>query len=153
MRLRFRKHQIFRSIAVVILPLFLFGTTTGRVPESIVNNASATSSYIVRASSVGAAKNFVIKVGGRVTATLTIIDAVGAELSEEQVELLRTKLQRIKVFKDGTLNVSGSVAETHYPTLIGAAELHKQGINGKGITVAVLDTGLWKSSKPIKTTT
>jgi len=139
------KHQVFSLIAVLMLSLFLFETTPGRHSESIANNALITSSYIVQASSAADARNVVIKVGGRVTATLNIINAVGADLSEDQVEWLRTQPERIKVFRDSTLNVSGSVAETHYPTLIGAAELHEQGINGKGITIAVLDTGLWKS--------
>ena len=33
------------------------------------------------------------------------------------------------------------VPETHYPGLIGADTLHAQGIDGTGVTVAVLDTG------------
>jgi serine protease AprX len=133
------------------------------------------SSYIVQAASADAAKSAVMKVGGRVTATLNIINAVGAELSEDQIECLRAEAERIRIFVDGTLEVSGRkpggpktkkprdsgeqpgshsttdgahsepVAETHYPTLIGAADLHKRGITGKGVTVAILDTGLWKS--------
>ena len=80
MQRTFHKHQVFSLIAVLMLPLFLFETTPGRTSESIADNASTTSSYIVQASSAADAKNFVIKVGGRVTATLNIIDAVGAEL-------------------------------------------------------------------------
>ncbi|MCP3912135.1 MAG: S8 family peptidase, partial [Actinomycetia bacterium] len=34
---------------------------------------------------------------------------------------------------------------THYPTRVGADLLHQQGIRGQGITVAVLDTGIWSS--------
>src|SRR5690348_343790 len=34
--------------------------------------------------------------------------------------------------------------ETNYPTLVGADTLQKAGITGKGVTVAVLDSGLWQ---------
>ncbi len=154
--------KVFSLIALLMLPFFLPETTPGKTSESITSapashahaptNAPAkitspTSSYIVQASSAVAAKTFVIDVGGRITATLNIIHAVGAELNDEQVEWLRSQPERITVFEDNTLNISGSVAETYYPTLIGAAKLHKKkDITGKGITIAVLDTGLWKKS-------
>ena len=164
MRRTIHKLQVFSLIALLMLPLFVHETTPDTVPESITNTSdapadhaltsapsritSATSSYIVQASSAVAAKSFVIDVGGRITATLNIIHAVGAELNDAQVEWLRSQPERIRVYDDDTLNVtgSGSVAETYYPTLIGAAKLHKKkDITGKGITIAVLDTGLWKS--------
>ncbi|WOJ96548.1 S8 family peptidase [Congregibacter brevis] len=36
--------------------------------------------------------------------------------------------------------------DTYYPTVSGAALLHSHGITGKGITVAVLDSGLWEAN-------
>ena len=106
-----RKHQIISLSAVLMLPLFLFATTTGDNPDATVDKTSTTSSYIVQASSVATAKTFVTSAGGKVTAILKIIDAVGAELSEEQVEWLRAQPEGIRVFKDSTLNVSGSVTD------------------------------------------
>ena len=35
------------------------------------------------------------------------------------------------------------VYETNYPAMIGADTLHCRGITGRGVTIAVLDTGLW----------
>ncbi|QIB66294.1 S8 family serine peptidase [Kineobactrum salinum] len=35
-------------------------------------------------------------------------------------------------------------ADTYYPQVAGAAELHQLGVTGKGVTVAVLDSGLWE---------
>ncbi len=100
------KYQLVRLIAVLLLPLFLIETTPGRNSESMANNGSTTSSYIVQASSTAIARDFVIKAGGTVIATLNIIDAVGAELSEEQIEWLRSQPDRIRIFNDGTLEVS-----------------------------------------------
>src|SRR5262249_42907416 len=34
--------------------------------------------------------------------------------------------------------------QTDYPMLVGADSLQKAGITGKGVTIAVLDTGLWQ---------
>ena len=176
MQRSFNKLQIFSLLALLMLPVLAYQTATGRASESSRVVEPTISSYIVQAASADAAELAVIKVGGRVTATLNIINAVGAELSEEQIEWLRAQPERIRIFVDGALEISarkprkpkpekppvigeppgppseidGSqsepVAETYYPTLIGAADLHKRGITGKDVTVAILDTGLWKSS-------
>ena len=34
--------------------------------------------------------------------------------------------------------------DSYYPTVSGAAALHRHGVTGRGITVAVLDSGLWE---------
>jgi serine protease AprX len=53
---------------------------------------------------------------------------------------------------DGTLQFSEvqraflSYAEYTHPALVGAPEAHKAGNTGKGVTVAVVDTGLWWES-------
>jgi len=36
--------------------------------------------------------------------------------------------------------------QTNYPMLVGADTLQKAGITGKGVTIAVLDTGLWQDT-------
>jgi serine protease AprX len=38
------------------------------------------------------------------------------------------------------------VYETNYPAMIGADELQCAGVTGRGITIAVLDTGLWRDT-------
>ncbi|MBN7795127.1 S8 family peptidase [Parahaliea mediterranea] len=35
-------------------------------------------------------------------------------------------------------------SDTYYPTVSGAAELHQHGVTGRGVAVAVLDSGLWE---------
>ena len=107
MRPTFHRQQIISLIIVLMLPLFPLATTTGEIPQSSAGKVSKTSSYIVQASSAAVAKNFVIKAGGTVTATLNIIDAVGANLTREQTEWLRAQPDRIKIFDDGTLEISG----------------------------------------------
>ena len=38
------------------------------------------------------------------------------------------------------------IYETNYPQMIGADKLHCRGITGRGVTIAVLDTGLWRDT-------
>ena len=38
--------------------------------------------------------------------------------------------------------------QTDYPGLVGADSLQKAGITGKGVTVAILDSGLWQDLGP-----
>jgi serine protease AprX len=33
---------------------------------------------------------------------------------------------------------------TYYPTAVGASRLHSHGVTGKGVTVAIIDSGLWE---------
>src|SRR6185503_1676483 len=49
--------------------------------------------------------------------------------------------------KDGTgVNGLTLAYETNYPGLIGADSLQRAGITGRGVTIAVLDTGLWQDT-------
>jgi serine protease AprX len=43
----------------------------------------------------------------------------------------------------GPLNASPSSYVTNYPVQVGATQLQQSGINGKNVTIAVLDTGIW----------
>jgi serine protease AprX len=43
----------------------------------------------------------------------------------------------------GPLNVAPNLYVTDYPLQVGATQLQQAGINGKGVTIAVLDTGIW----------
>ena len=42
---------------------------------------------------------------------------------------------------EGFLKDGYAVVETHFPSLIGADRLHKDGVTGRGVTIAFLDTG------------
>lgn len=41
---------------------------------------------------------------------------------------------------------------TYYPTVVGAAALHGHGITGKGVTVAIIDSGLWEHANLLNDT-
>ncbi len=98
--------------------------------------------FLVQADSATAAADLVRRAGGEVLDELGIIRAVGASLTASQ----RAEIQAsgaATLYEDRGLTVSQSAPETHFPGLIGAADLHVAGLTGRGVSVAVLDTGIW----------
>ena len=131
--------------AVVVLAIFA-GTAWYAAQKIAVSERAAV--YIVQAETVEAAIALVEDAGGIVTDELDIITAVGALLTPRQVETIeRLGADReVHVHRDRNVNVSGQFPESQFPTLIGAADLHAAGIDGRGVTIAVVDTGLWRDS-------
>ncbi|HYM27377.1 MAG TPA: S8 family serine peptidase, partial [Steroidobacteraceae bacterium] len=109
-------------------------------------------SYIVQAGSAGEAGGAVVRAGGVVTGDLSLIRAVSAELSEDELARLRTvHVARLRVFADAPVSASsvgGTLPETYYPSEVAAQPLHVGGVNGRGVTVAVVDSGIWSQLGP-----
>ncbi|HZE95180.1 MAG TPA: S8 family serine peptidase, partial [Gemmatimonadales bacterium] len=112
--------------------------------------------YIVQAESVEVARSAVVRVGGVVTGDLSIIRAVGAALDDRELEALRASdVPRLRIFEDSPVQSSsaaGVLPETNYPSEVAASNLHVGGVTGRGVTVAVLDSGVWSSLGPLQTT-
>ncbi|MEZ5513397.1 MAG: S8 family peptidase [Steroidobacteraceae bacterium] len=151
-------------------------SATPPVTDSAHSTALLPARYVVQARNGEDVAALVRAVGGRVVAELTIIDAVGAELSAPQSAALRNQ-RGVVLFADRQLEVSGRKSSTttstttstfertssadgtlqmdeiqrafldrvdyFHPLAVGAPDLHKAGTNGTGVTVAVIDTGLW----------
>ena len=116
--------------------------------------------YIVVANTTVRAADEVRRVGGHVDASLPIIHAVGASLSGSQVKRLES-LARVRVYRNRSVATEGKTTtfksgttvstnlnqfQTNYPMLVGADLLQTAGITGKGVTVAFLDSGLWRNN-------
>ena len=121
---------------------------------AIVARTTQSQVYIVQGSSAEAVAARVRTVGGKVVSELPLIRGVGAELTASQAESLRAagdlRLQadrQIKVSANPVVKNANDKAETFYPTLVRANELHALGIKGTGISIAVLDTGLAASTE------
>ncbi len=149
---------------------------------------SLPSQYIVQSRSGANVAAMVLDAGGRVIARLAVIDAVGAELSPQQLATLR-RHAGLSIFLDQQVEISGKKsntllatnsttsvtagdftrtsaangtlekdeltrmlfdrAEYYHPLLVNAPDLHRAGTTGKGVTVAVVDTGLWWESDTV----
>ncbi|TLY64139.1 MAG: hypothetical protein E6K45_12310, partial [Gammaproteobacteria bacterium] len=123
-------------------------------PPSRVEPVGVRQDYIVQAESVEVARSAVARVGGVVTGDLSIIRAVGAALDDRELEALRASdVPRLRIFEDSPVQASSShLPETNYPSEVAASNLHVGGVTGRGVTVAVLDSGVWSTLGPLQTT-
>lgn len=133
--------------------------------------------YIVQSSSMPLTLEKVVGVGGRVVSNLDVIHGVSAELTAAQAAKLRadTRLHLFAdrslnnlalpppppapslsketdwnslVFTDGVaLSLKIKSYVSNYTTAIGADALQSSGVTGKGVTIAILDSGFWKDGK------
>jgi serine protease AprX len=150
----------FRGIAVgFVSTLLLVAAALGASPQTIraaantatsVPKADATraAAYIVQAASLDMARAAVKQAGGRITRELGIINGVSAQLTAEQLRAI-TAINGVGVFADKQVTTMGGSDAYHIP-LLGVDGLHAMGINGSGVTVAVLDTGTWNSVAMVK---
>ena len=119
------------------------------------------SSRIIQGASLEEVRHAVEGAGGEITHELRIINAVAAELTSGQVEALRRADGIRRIYGNDTIKTAGkpskdggssggdtsptpSATDTYYATLVNADPVHQMGIDGSGIGIAVLDTGLWK---------
>jgi serine protease AprX len=141
---------------VLVSALFLASPATREAAPSAAGDKMAAGeavSTLVQAGSLADALAAVESVGARATHRLGIIDAVAAPLTAAQKSLLAGR-RGLSLFADGAVSLEtgggggggNSNPETFYPTLVGANQLHSQGLTGFGVTVAVLDTGYWRET-------
>ena len=105
--------------------------------------AGSVDTYIVQAGSAEIAAAVVTEHGGQVQESLAIINGVSADLTNAQVKSLRQDSRIRSVFADQTVHTTGWEAPTvYFPQVSGADQAWNQGIDGTGITVAVVDTGI-----------
>ena len=102
--------------------------------------------YIVRASSIEAAAATVSDAGGIVVEQLSIINAVGAAMTAAERLEVASSDAILGVHSDARLELQASEQDSHYPRQVGARDAHDTGLTGRGVTIAVLDTGLWQTS-------
>ena len=166
-----------RSSTILCGILLSLGVASATPPTREAANSAVTlaARYVVQARDGQDIAALVRASGGKVFTTLAIINAVGAELTREQVADLR-KLQGVTVFADQPVEVSAKKSSTptstttsfqrssssdgvlqvdelqrafldrteyYHPQIVNAPDLHRAGTNGTGVTVAVIDTGLW----------
>jgi len=88
-----------------------------------------------------------------VTGDLSVIRAVAASLSEHEMAALRAqRVSPLHIYNDTAVAASslGALPETYYPSEVDAANMHVGGMTGRGVTVAVLDSGLWNQEGPLQ---
>lgn len=93
-----------------------------------------------------------IPANGSITIRLTFTD------TPQQPAAVQSEIElHARVSDDCATELAPSYADplrdSYYPSVTGAALLHANGVTGEGVTVAVLDSGLWESPRDLRVDT
>jgi serine protease AprX len=124
--------------------------------------------YIVSGKDLSAMNRVMEQLDIEVTHELTLINSLAVSLTAEQTKLLKEndevgnlfastplKTANVRPVRQGASDNSPSIrnsdgreifVDTDYPKLVRADQLHKQGIKGASVGIAIIDTGLWGSN-------
>jgi subtilisin family serine protease len=138
------------TLAVAALAVLVLAITAGIVPREAGLRPGAVESVgvIVQKRSAGdlAPERAVRRLGGRVTNALPIVVGFAATVPATVVgELARVPGVRA-VTPDSRVRVQGAASESNirsvYPKVVKADAAWERGVTGRGVTVAVVDTGV-----------
>jgi serine protease AprX len=109
-----------------------------------------TAVVVARSGDVAAAAAAVRAAGGTLGQPLRIVNGFTARLSDAQQSALRTSTAVASVSSDAAVTAADSAWDAYDPTVPGASyaassrasSVWSQGYTGKGVTVAVIDTGV-----------
>ncbi|MFP5297654.1 MAG: S8 family serine peptidase [Actinomycetota bacterium] len=138
--------RLVRSASIVLF-LLLTVTSTTLPPTGAASAASSPlpRNVILTASNAATAEELVEAFGGEVYRRLPLIDGVAASLTPEQLERAM-RVPGVSVSPDASVSFQGAAAnETSHriQKIVRSDRLWEQGIDGSGVTVALLDTGVY----------
>ena len=160
-----QKARHFIVVTSVFTAFLAFAVHVDRVRESAADALTSDEtarSYIVQGDSTAAVDAAVRAVGGEITHELNVIRAVAATLDAAQLDALRADAAVTRLYGNDAVEVAAprpgkkdgggkknkgrnsDAMDTLYGQYISAHGLYSSGIDGSGVGIAVLDTGLWK---------
>ncbi len=80
--------------------------------------------------------------GGRVKKDFHLINAVSARIPEDKIEEIKKDLRVAYVVNDSIFRMTDEYSSSWGVQYIGSEPVHNQNINGTGVKIAVLDTGI-----------
>jgi len=141
------KRKLIASVVFVLLGAWIAPAVTN---PSLASDAAADSAVIVQGTSAAAARAAVAAHHGTVTQDLWIVGGVAADVPAGEVAALAAEPGVLHVTEDVAVHVQDATpsplhaASAVYPKAVGADRLWSEGIDGDGVTVAVVDTGIAK---------
>lgn len=150
-----------RTLLLITIAIFTLSACAGFGPAAEqTTTLEPTTSHIVKADSLADAKAAVTSVNGTITHELGVIGAVAAELTAGQLASLREDRAIRRIYGNDKVETAGKPtkpndpideedpgmagsAYTEFPSLVKADILHAQGIDGLGVTIAIVDSGMY----------
>lgn len=144
--------------------MLAYAASVGALQWTRAIEAGPTQSVIVQANHIAEAIAAVNDVGGRITHELEIINAVGAQVTASQRSVLIARRDVRSVYDDVAVQTAEKKpaappalpkqkprkVQAFHGYAAGAEEVQDMGITGQGVTVAVLDSGIWPDTTLMK---
>jgi serine protease AprX len=125
-------------------------------------------SYIISGKDFGQVKETMQNMGIKPTHEFGIIRSVAANLTASEANSLRSAPGIQQVFEDGQVKTASvrskggknksknksknEPLDTVFPSFIDADRVHKEGITGAGVGIAIIDSGLWGHKSLVRDT-
>ncbi len=135
-------YNVATRSAVVLLVAFMIVAVTIGVTDPSVNTSSPVVKVIVQGVSVENAVEAVRVAAGEITAEIGIINAVVANVPQDQLISLAGAPGIIRVTPDRPVKRAGSRIDVLFSRAVGAKQVWATGNMGQDVTVAVLDSGI-----------
>jgi serine protease AprX len=141
------KRTLITSVVFLLTAAFLAPAVPATAITGTVSPAGATRSVIVQGSSGAAVRAAVAAHGGTVTQDLWIVNGVAADVPVAEVAALSAE-PGIRLSDNAPVQLQAAEpsplhsASAVYPKVVGADRLWSEGVDGDGVTVAVVDTGI-----------
>ena len=139
------KRKLIASVLFVLLGAWIAPAVT---TPSLASDAVADSSVIVQGTSPAAVRAAVAAHGGKITQDLWIINGVAADIPAGELAALQAEPGVTHISPNGPVQVQAAqpsplhAASAVYPKVVGADRLWTEGVEGDGVTVALVDTGI-----------
>jgi serine protease AprX len=139
------KRKLIASVLFVLLGAWIAPAVAN---PSLASDAVADSAVIVQGTSQAAVRAAVEAHHGTVTQDLWIVQGVAANIPAGELAALQTEPGVTHVTEDAPVHIQAAqpsplhAATAVYPKVVGADRLWTEGIDGEGVTVAVVDTGI-----------
>jgi serine protease AprX len=139
------KRKLIASVLFVLLGAWIAPAVT---TPSLASDAVADSSVIVQGTSPAAVRAAIAAHHGTVTQDLWIINGVAADVPGSELAALQAEPGVTHVSPNGPVQVQAAqpsplhAASAVYPKVVGADRLWTEGVEGDGVTVALVDTGI-----------
>ena len=138
------KRTLIASVFFLLAAAFV---APAAVLPATASTAGSTRSVIVQGSSAAAVRAAVAAHDGTVTQDLWIVNGVAADIPEGALAALAAEPGVTHVSDNAPVHLQANPSPLHaasavYPKVVGADRLWSGGVEGDGVTVAVVDTGI-----------
>jgi len=134
---------VFQRAMAAILAALLFLS----LPSAAAGERTRLVSVLVRSLNPFTASDAVARHHGHVDGEVPLVDSVTASVPESELPALSSE-PGIAVVPNDRVHLQSDVvprdATAVFPDVIGSTRLNNNGVDGRGVTVAVIDTGIAK---------